>query len=169
MADEEKEEQSGGEEEKKKSPLMLIIIGVVVLLLLIVGGVLMMLLSGDESEGEMEPSAKKETRKKANDLTVGPIFPMDQFIVNLLGGGGRRYLKTELSLEMDSEDLMPELESKTPVLRDVIIKTLSSKTFDEIATEGGKDRLKEELKAHINNRLVDGQVANVYFTVFVVQ
>ena len=98
------------------------------------------------------------------------MYPLEQFIVNLVStGGGKRYLKTSIALEMSIAEMQPELDSKVDILRDTIITILSDKTFEEIQTTRGKQKLKEEILARINEFLVDGRIVNVFFTDFVVQ
>ena len=100
---------------------------------------------------------------------VGLMYPLDAFTVNLLSESGRRYLKVEMNLEIDGEELSPELDTKKPVFRDIIIRILSSKSLEEISTIKGKEKLKEQIVNDLNTRLKDGKVKNVYFTDFVVQ
>jgi len=97
------------------------------------------------------------------------MYPLDIFTVNLLSESGRRYLKVEMNLEIEGEELSPELEQKKPVFRDIIIRILSSKSLEEISTIKGKEKLKEQIVSELNTRLKDGKVKNVYFTDFVVQ
>lgn len=97
------------------------------------------------------------------------MYPLDIFTVNLLSESGRRYLKVEMNLELEGEELSPELEQKKPVFRDIIIRILSSKSLEEISTSKGKEKLKEQIVSELNTRLKDGKVKNVYFTDFVVQ
>lgn len=168
MAELEKEENT---EAKKSSNLVLIIIIVaLVLVLLIVGAVVAILSGGDNEQTQNSaPSAKEKPRKSMDSMQVGPMFPLDSFTVNLLSDSGRRYLKVQLNLELDDEEVASELESKTAVVRDTVIRLLSSKTLEEISTAKGKDNLKEQIVNQLNLRLRDGNVKNVYFTEFVVQ
>ena len=94
---------------------------------------------------------------------------MSQFIVNLLSENGSRFLKTSIDLEMDKTELSAELDKKKPLIRDIIIRTLSSKTFEEVSTMKGKDRLKDEIVNKVNDVLTDGQIKNIFFTDFIVQ
>jgi flagellar FliL protein len=175
MAEEEEKETGEGTEggEKKKSNLILIIIiAVLVVVLIIVGVVVAMLAGGDDeaqSQNNNAPSAKERPAKLMDAMEVGPMFPLDTFTVNLLSDNGRRYLKVQMNLELDGEELAAELESKTAVIRDVVIRLLSSKTLEEISTAKGKDKLKEQIVNQLNLRLRDGNIRNVYFTEFVVQ
>ena len=174
MAEEENTEQAApeGAASEKKSNLVLIVIAVVLVLVLAIVGVVVVMLAGgsDEPQNSGGTQTTKEKPMKIMDaMEVGPMFPLDTFTVNLLSDSGRRYLKVQMNLELDGEELAAELESKTAVIRDVIIRLLSSKTLEEISTAKGKDKLKEQIVNQMNLRLRDGNIRNVYFTEFVVQ
>lgn len=185
MAGKEHEEAPVGEEKKKSGKMLLIIIGVVLVLILGIGGAIIAMMSGN-SESESESSAHKEAPahgdEKATEgesskgeghgapsVEVGIMFPLDMFTVNLLSESGRRYLKVEMNLELEGEELALELETKKPVLRDVIIRILSGKSLEEVSTVKGKENLKEEMLTELNLRVKDGKINNIYFTDFVVQ
>ncbi|QCI28345.1 flagellar basal body-associated protein FliL [Caminibacter pacificus] len=164
---EEKEEKSGS-----GNKLLLIVIIVLLLLLLIIGGlVAYFLLSGnDEQADQPQQQQKIEKKKKVSDMTeIGPIYPLDKFVVNLVSTNADRYLKCKIDLELDSPELQQEIDKKLPAIRDLIIRILSSKTVEEIQTSKGKEKLKEEIKRKINEILTTGEVRNVYFTEFVIQ
>lgn len=184
---ENKEKAAEGGEAKKSSKMLLIIIIAVLVLILVIGGVIVALMSGGEeaaasshtetpAHGEEEP-AKGEHAKSAESggngeqslSEVGIMFPMELFTVNLLSESGRRYLKVEMNLEIEGEELAHELEAKKPVLRDVIIRILSGKSLEEVSTIKGKETVKEEILTDLNARIHDGKIKNVYFTDFVVQ
>ena len=167
---------------KKSNSLVLIIIIVILILLLVVGGLLaFLLMSGndDATQGQtaqaqteqVQSTAPKSTAgKRSNDyINMGPVYPLDQFIVNLLSESGSRYLKTKVDLELSAETLTPEIDKKKPLIRDIIVSTLSSKTYEEVSTQKGKNRLKDEIVDRLNEVLADGHIKNIYFTDFVVQ
>ncbi|MDD5211994.1 MAG: flagellar basal body-associated protein FliL [Sulfuricurvum sp.] len=184
---EDKEKAPEGETTKKSSKMLLIVIGAVFVLILVIGGVIFALMSGGKEEGssasgkevsahgdekasEGEKSAHSGGSSNNESLTkVGIMFPLELFTVNLLSESGRRYLKVEMNLELDGEELAVELEKKKPVLRDVIIRILSGKSLEEVSTIKGKETLKEEIVTDLNQRVKDGKIKNVYFTDFVVQ
>ncbi len=184
MAEEATEEvkDPGTPEKKSSSSLMLIIVIVMLILVILVGAVAFILMSGgdDESAVQSTPTAQERQvdqtqRSSGNPNSVRPfteiglMFPMDTFTVNLLSESGRRYLKVEMNLEIDGEELAAELDNKKAVIRDIIIRLLSSKSLDEISTAKGKDKLKEQITEQLNMRLRDGHINNVYFTEFVIQ
>jgi len=177
MADEEKKEEV--QEEKQNdggggNKLILIIIVVLLLLLLVIGGVVAYFLLSDTPEEETPQNIQKEEKKveKPKDteaLEIGPIYPLDPFTVNLKSTGATRYLKCTINLEIDSPETQPELDKMKPLIRDIIIRILSSKTVPEISTAKGKEKLKEEIKKNLNAKLATGEIRNVYFTAFVIQ
>lgn len=173
---EEKEEVVEEPKKKSGSKMMLIIIIVLILILLIGGGLAaFLLLSGGNEVTHSQPQQQSQRQMKVpgqrseNLISIGPMYPMDQFVVNLLSESGNRFLKTSLDIELDSEELAAEMDTKKSAIRDIIIRTLSSKTFEEVSTIKGKDKLKDQIVEKINAALADGQVKNIFFTDFVVQ
>jgi flagellar FliL protein len=148
-------------------------------LLLIGGGAAAFFLLGSNDEEASAPVAqqqdagkpekKKSSKKSTDHLTIGPMYPMAQFVVNLLSESGNRFLKVAVDLELSDAKLQPEMDQKKSLIRDIIIRTFSSKTFEEISTLKGKDKLKDEVLDKINQNLSDGHVKNIFFTDFVVQ
>jgi flagellar FliL protein len=138
---------------------------------LIIGGLVAYFLLTNTSEQNTNPQTQeKMVKKKVSDMAqIGPIYPLDQFIVNLVSNNADRYLKCKVSLELDSPDLQNEIDKKLPAVRDTIINILSSKTVEEIQTAKGKEKLKEEIKRKLNEMLTTGEIRHVYFTEFVIQ
>jgi flagellar FliL protein len=56
-----------------------------------------------------------------------------------------------------------------PVMDDVVITLLSTKTFEDLYTASGKEALRKELISDITKRVTDYTLISVYFTEFVVQ
>ncbi|EAH4571991.1 flagellar basal body-associated protein FliL [Campylobacter sp. RKI_CA19_01116] len=180
MADDMMDEQ--GESKKKGGNTLVIIIVVFlfVFLLVIVGAIAYLMFSGG-SEENPAPQAEESVQvaqapKKTNAVAargsdyanIGVMYPLAPFTLNLLSDGGSRYVKCTIQLEQNVETLTPELDKKVAIIRDIIIRTLTSKTFEEVSTTKGKERLKDELTGKINEVLTDGFIKNIYFTDFVV-
>ena len=178
MAGKKPEDADGAVEKKPKSNMVLIIVVVLLVVLLIGGGAAAFLLLGSHDETaaptqttqqDAKVEKKKSGKKSTDHLAIGPMYPMAQFVVNLLSESGNRFLKVSIDLELSDPKLQPEMDHKKSLIRDIIIRTFSSKTFEEISTLKGKDKLKDEVLDKINENLSDGQVKNIYFTDFVVQ
>lgn len=175
------EELENGEGKKKKGGSLVIIIVILlfVLLLSIMGVIAWLISSSSSDESEVKEAPKEEVKtdkpkvsapaQRGSDFAnIGPMYPLDPFTLNLLSDSGSRYVKCTIELEQNSELLKPELDKKVAVIRDIIIRALTTKTFEEVSTQKGKERLKDELVGKINEILTDGFIKNVYFTDFVV-
>jgi len=111
-------------------------------------------------------------------------------IINLADPTGRRYIRINVVLEFRPEAL-PETQStkakgesqptdpnqslkddinqKLPLINDVIITLISTKTFDMLYTAEGKEQLRQDIMNGINARIPEHQVIAVYFSEFVVE
>jgi len=119
-------------------------------------------------------------------------------IVNLAEPGGRKFIRTNVVLEFAPTDPVyfaietpaasggegsaPEspkaafiakykedLNSRLPVINDIIITLLSTKDFQAVYTSEGKENLRQEIMQAVNSRLPEFRVIYVYFTEFVMQ
>jgi flagellar FliL protein len=178
-------EQAAGETAapaKKKSKLLLILSGVV---LLAGGGAAAWYLgvlpfggkerhaeatAAVEEHGGAEHDAKGgEHGGKAGEHGPGPILPVETFIANLADEGGSRYLKATFQIEFIGATVPPDVNSRLPQIRDLLLTLLSSKTFEEVRTPEGKQQLREEIIARVNQVLDRDAAKAVYFTEFIVQ
>ena len=155
--------------------ILIILIGVVMIFMLGLGGGLFMMwnkLSVMETQAQRTAEdgeqADRDTRVSVEKL-LGPIFPLDTFIVNLADKGGKRYLRITIDLELDSEDLESEVTKRLPQVRDSILTILPTKRFEDISSAEGKTALRDQMLERINGLLARGQITNIYFKEFVVQ
>lgn len=188
--DDKKKDEAHGEvaaAPKKSKKKLFIIVGALVVL----GagaGVPLFLMGGDKPAGEEAAHVEH-----APELEV---VPLEVFIVNL--SQHTAFIKTKLLLEYDHEivhkheeelakaghplaaeggehggdsGLTGYLKVREPMLRDAIIRVLSSKRPEEVLTVDGKERLKEELIETINEAIAldEPAVQNIYFAEFIIQ
>jgi flagellar FliL protein len=132
------------------------------------GGLFMMWnkLSAMETQA-MSPS-DQEASVPVEEL-LGPIYPLDTFIVNLADKGGKRYLRITIDLELDGKELESEITKRLPQVRDSILTILPTKRFEDISSAKGKTALRDQMLVRINGLLARGQITNIYFKEFVVQ
>ncbi len=183
MAEEESTEEEQQPKEKKSNMLMIIIIVVLILIILIGATVGILLMGGDdEEEVSSAPQTQEKTVSKSKRSSsssnyddsrqlsdIGILYPLDTFTVNLKSDAGRRYLKVTMSLELEGEELSLELDAKSPVLRDRIIRILTSKTLEEISSKKGKQKVSTQVMDTLNAMIADGTIRGIYFTEFVIQ
>ncbi len=186
MAEEENTAEETSEEvEKKSSNLLIIIIIVVLILIVIIGAVVAFILMSDDEPQQaqytapqaVERPASRQPRSTPNTSfedsrqlsDIGVLYPLDTFTVNLKSDAGRRYLKVTMSLELDADELSIELDNKSPVIRDRVIRILTSKTLEEISSKKGKQKVSMQIMDTLNAMISDGHIKGLYFTEFVIQ
>jgi flagellar FliL protein len=99
--------------------------------------------------------------------TDGLLYPLEPFTANLAQGEGpRRYIRISLVLKFSKETKKEEVDARKPQISDTIISMLNAKKPEELLKKEGKDYLREEIKTSINNFLIDGQVADIYYVGF---
>jgi flagellar FliL protein len=148
---------------KKK---LIIIIAAVVLLAVIGGGAAFFLLGNKEAKPSPEAEAAAMAAKAKS---VGPMVNINSFIVNILDDEENRYLKAAITLEVDSQVTVDEINARLPQMQDAILLLIGNKTFSELRDMQGKMQLRAELLNRINEILTKGKVNRIYFTDFVVQ
>ncbi len=117
----------------------------------------------------------------------GVMVNMSTKIINLADTSGRRYIRLTVVLEFapnatadestkkgetatdPNAALKAEIDTRMPLMDDVVITLLSTKTYENLYTAGGKEQLRQEIMDAINARLPEFRVISVYFTEFVVQ
>ncbi len=160
MADDEVKEEKGG----KSKMMIFVIIGVVVLVAAV--GVAAYLLGARSVQNQEAASAEVEEVEKEQ---VGPMVDISDFIINILDKNETRYLKASVTLELENEETVAEVNQRMPQIRDSIILLVGNKTFAELNDLQGKLQLRAEIIARLNKILTKGKVKGIYFTEFVVQ
>ena len=172
MAEKEKKNEEQGKGGKQK---LIMIIAVAVVLLLAGGGAAYYLLVV-KPHNEQERQKKLEESKAAalikplpEEAKIGPMVEIKEFVVNIIGEDATHYVKASLSLELDKDTTIDEVQKRMPQIRDAILLLISNKTFAELQDIQGKNQVKAELRSKINSFLKTGSVNNIYLTDFVVQ
>ena len=148
------EAKPGGK--KKMLPL---IIGIVV--------VLVAMLVGKSVLGGGKGKDKAKAEKKAA-AEVGISLPLDEFLVNL-SGGGDHYLRTTLSLGLKKGITEEQAKEHVASMRDAILTVLSTKSIKDLSNAKGREDLKEEMLKKINEATGEENVVKVYLTAFATQ
>lgn len=160
MAEEEDKGSGGG-----KSKMMIFVILAVVVLLIAVG--IAAYLLGSKSAKSASVAAKIEETEKVDG--VGPMVDVTDFIINILDKNETRYLKAAITLELDNQETVLEVNERMPQIRDSVLLLVGNKTFAELSDLQGKLQLRAEIIVRLNKLLRKGKVKGIYFTEFVVQ
>lgn len=118
----------------------------------------------------MEPimeGAALDKKEGTLEATTGYAVPLDYFLVNLAEDQGQKLFKVQMEFEVDTSEVQEEINKRMPQIRDIIIILLSSKTYNQISSPKGKERLKEEIRDTVNSFLIKGKINKVLFTQFI--
>lgn len=164
MADPENENEV--QEPKKGNKMMLIII--------IAGGMLVLAVAAFFVTKMLTAPPKEEVKEEETEVKkeafFGKLFSFDEpIIVNLAETRGQRYLKVSIQFEVSDDTVIEELKKRKPLMLDLMINILSSKTIEDVQNTVGRNRLRREIIDKSNAELFSGKVINVYFTEFVIQ
>ncbi|MFP5518555.1 MAG: flagellar basal body-associated FliL family protein [Bdellovibrionia bacterium] len=169
------EAEASGAAPSGQKPILLIALAVVNMI--VVGAVGFMLFKNRQLEAQRatldqviegeKQTQEKEKEEIAQSTEVGKVVPLETFIINLAGSKGRKVAKVEMALEINGESVAAEIDKRKAQVRDIIIIILSSKTYEEVSTQEGKDNLRSEIKETINSFLTSGKISNVFFTEFI--
>ena len=154
------------------STKVIIILSAVFLIILgIMGGGFFMMWNKINTAGQVSAAEEKNQveEKKAAIDKMGPLHPLETFIVNLADEGGNRYLRVTMTLEVKDDSVVDTIQKGLPQIRNVVLMTLPNKTYNDIYTVEGKDALRGELIAQFNSLLPPESITNIFFTEFVVQ
>lgn len=183
-ADKENKEDTQNESKKSKNLLIIVIVAVIALIIVAAAVVAVILMNDEEPPANTVQQSTPQTEQRASSnrsredsddmgsrklSEIGILYPLDTFTVNLKSDAGRRYLKATISLELNGKELSMELDNKSPVIRDRIIRILTSKTLEEISSKKGKQKVSEQIVDTLNSMITDGSVKGIYFTEFVIQ
>jgi flagellar basal body-associated protein FliL len=119
---------------------------------------------------EVAAEKKKEVPhslgKELEPRSLGTLYPLDSFLVNISSDQGAKFLQTQMELELGDPAVEEELTRKKAAVRDAVIVLLSSHSYKELREPVGIKKLREELIRSINNLLATGKIKEVYFTQF---
>lgn len=152
--------------EKKKFEISLnlkLIIIAVVLLLVSAGTVFFLF------KTFVPPQNQASAEDNPLKAELGPMYETEEFVVNLSGTTGRRFLRTKMSFELSNDKVLEEIQAKLPLINDSVLMILSGATIDELSSEGGKEAIKNRLKEKLNTFLAKGEVLNIYYNTIVWQ
>lgn len=137
------------------------------------GGVMMAgpLLAGGAPPASADAADAREEEEEARADTTAPpvVYMVENLVLNPAGTNGSRFLLLTIGLAVPDAAASTTLQARDPELRDVVIRSLGSKTVEHLADITRRDSLKLELKAALGERFGRKRVLDVYFPQFVIQ
>lgn len=149
----------------------IIIIGVAVLLLAAIAvGAMLFLKEDPPADGEAASEDSGAATKLADPVYQG-LDP--DFVVAFQNPKTVRFIKLSVEVMARDDDVIEDVRLHMPAIRDRVIMLLSSRDEDSLLDMGGKEKLREELLAAVQEVLVKNTgapgIEAIYFTNFVMQ
>lgn len=119
-----------------------------------------------KSEAESKPKPKKSEAKGGGNSVV---YAIKDIVVNPAGTAGSRFLSVSFGFELQSQAEATEFESHEPLVRDVLITILSSKTMAELTDAKEKEIMRVQIKKRLQQLLNSDEPSAVFYTDFVLQ
>tara|TARA_B100001939_G_scaffold345686_1_gene362819 strand:- start:13788 stop:14312 length:525 start_codon:yes stop_codon:yes gene_type:complete len=160
------EDLAEGLERKKISGKKIVLFIVLPALLLLGGGSLALMLLGGEDGNDAAAGEEQAALAvaKANEPTELLFLDLDPMLVNLNTAGGKpSYLKLTISLEVDKQSSLEDLQQKLPRIIDNFQVYLRELRVEDLNGSAGMFRLKEELLIRVNEAVYPTRVHDVLF------
>jgi flagellar protein FliL len=125
---------------------------------------------GKEDKGKKEEAAKpKEKKSEGKGEGNAVVYAIKDIVVNPAGTSGSRFLSVSFGFELESQAAATEFEAREPLVRDVLITILSSKTMAELTDAREKEVMRVQIKKRLQQLLNSDEPSAVYYTDFVLQ
>jgi flagellar FliL protein len=149
----------------------IILISVSVLLLAGIGVGAMLFLKEDPPAGSEAADEVTENVTRVADPIYQGLDP--DFIVAFQNPKTVRFIKLSIEVMTRNDDVIEDVKLHMPAIRDRVIILLSGKSEDSLLETDGKEQLRKEVLAAVQNVLKENTgepgVEAVYFTNFVMQ
>ncbi|HOK03427.1 MAG TPA: flagellar basal body-associated FliL family protein [Spirochaetota bacterium] len=173
MADDDRdlaEEESGGSASETSSAATSKIVKI---LLYVAGGIILVLLVTGISY-LVSTTVTESKREKSYDIIAAPppeplaTFELPPFSKST-ADAEPHFIKMTISLAYEASPLMSaELANRRDEIQHIVNVILQGKTVEDLKDKDDMITLSEEIKAHINLRLIAGKIKEVYFKEYLV-
>ncbi|MCX6151033.1 MAG: flagellar basal body-associated FliL family protein [Ignavibacteriales bacterium] len=125
-------------------------------------------------------SSNKETVTNISDTSNGQqkkrkenfgkyIYSLDDVIVNPAGTSGQRLMLASVNIDVGQEEHLKFLKEREPIVKDLIISIMSSKSLFQLGQVGFKDTLKIELTKSLSLKFGNISFNDIYFSKYIMQ
>jgi flagellar FliL protein len=132
--------------------------------------------------GRLEATNRITQRVPDNPSATTHVMVLDPLLANLADPDGSGYVRVSLTLSVENAGYKNGAKAKTEggkdeeessklmaEARDTVLTILGRQTADQLLANGGKERLKAQLKAGLAERDPDLKIVDIFFTDFLVQ
>lgn len=163
------EESSGGGKKK-----LIIIIAIVLVVLLAGGGAAaFFLLGGEDEDAEGAEEEVVEEVIEEPEIPAQYVKLKPEFVIGFQAGARQRFVQLSIELMTRHQSVVDALELHSPMIRNEVIRIVSSQEFNTLRTTEGREKLQADLLARMTE-LMEKEASTeaieaVLFTNFVMQ
>lgn len=167
------ETQKGVNETSSKPKSRMMMIAVIGLCIIAGGGAGVFAVSPLMGGTHADPLAE-ETQPKSSGHgehgSSGPhIHSVGNLVLNPLNTNGTRFLLVSAAFEVRDAGLIRQMEGRDSELRDLLNRTLGSRTVEELSDLAQREPLRVEIREQMEEMFGAGSVRKVYLPQFVIQ
>lgn len=169
---EETEKGANGTPAKAKSRMMMMIaiIGVCIVAGAGAGVFAVAPLMGGTLADPAADDAGGHTSGHGKASSSGPhIHTVENLVLNPLNTNGTRFLLASAAFDVKDAALIKQMESRDSELRDLLNRTLGSRTVEELSDLAQREPLRDEIRSRMDEMFGAGSVRKVYLPQFVIQ
>jgi len=159
------------EDSGKKKTLLIIVGGVLLLVAAVLGTLFAVGFFSAQPDSDTNAVADTETSEAAKEPPS--YWPMKEPLTVNLASKNTRYIQVGLTFQLDNTELAEGLEKQWPKVRNDLIVLLSKQDTKALASEAGKQALRDAIIGTVNTvlaqRKIEGRVRDVFFTKLVMQ
>ncbi|WP_058485163.1 flagellar basal body-associated FliL family protein [Defluviitalea phaphyphila] len=161
---------------EKNKTLIFIIIGVLSITVIVMATTLFSTLNSLKEATENKKNLTfEEVSIDTEDISIFSIS--DPITANLLNNeedDTQHILRISVGLGLDSKqkdfkEVNNELTEKTTIIRDIIIKTIRNKTYEEMQKANAQELIGDEILSNIKQEFQTNTIVDIYFEEFFVQ
>lgn len=130
----------------KMKLIILIVVAVLLAVALSVGATIFFLSKGDAPK-QVEPATATAAAPVKKPAIYEELVPA--FVVNFTHQGRPRYMQVSVALQSRDQAALDALKVHMPVLRNRLVMLFSSQDFDVLLTPVGKDMLRQQATASV--------------------
>jgi len=145
---------------------------------LLVGGVLLFVMMKQNPVAVVGPAAaasgdeeRAERGAKQNEKIdiPGPMYKLEQFVIQLKAVDSERYLRVAFDLELRRDPDKELITQRISQIRDSVISYFSDRTLDELRGSDGMNHVKQALRERLDGLVPGRRIKAVYITDFIIQ
>ena len=162
------------EEEKSQEPVGSTATSKIVkMLLYVAGGIIIVVLMIGISFLVSKSVQESKYQKSQDIIAAPPPEPLATYelpvFAKTTADAEPHFIKMQISLAYSTDPILStELVNRKDEIQHIVNILLQGKTYEELNSVSGAITLAEEIKAHINIRLINGKIKEIYFKEFVV-